>query len=584
MEFRAAHLAPLALVAGFGVGAIVLAVSGQGPDASDVDDIALTQIAEQPAFPEVARAVVDPSQPFSNGSDSESADPPPEALAFVEPSSLLEPTAESTEAANVANDFRAQEIGNDVESGSSASLGQPDRDEAETTFDLTGDGEATTSQSTPFSNDDDQIATSRTEVLNVGEPVATPPSATSATSPRVGVTSPGAVGAVASERSVTTAVSRTNNTTSAISSNGPGSGRTPTTRVPTTRPTTRAPATTTTRAPATTTTAAPTTRAQISGSSTSAVHVAKNGNDNNNGSANSPVASFQRALAIADPGEPIVFAPGTYDALRIIDLDGSAQNPIRIVGSPGVEFRSGSYSREAGILVRNSTNIEITGVTVRHALWGVYIDQSHGISLLNSDIGDIGQEVVRIKGGSSNVLVEGNTIADSGRRTDKGHANGEGVYIGTGTPGNVDKVSGITVRNNYIARLTDEAIDIKYPAENVLVVGNTITNIHTQTSGALVIHLTSRTGEDSNIRIERNTIANVTRSSPYRDGNCIVAGATATIVQNTIRNCQHRGIFVQGPAGTVTVRDNSLENTGLLGAIVDDKKGLSLVSSGNSVS
>jgi len=139
-------------------------------------------------------------------------------------------------------------------------------------------------------------------------------------------------------------------------------------------------------------------------------------------------------VAIADPGDSIVFQSGTHDALRIVGVSGTEQNPIRIFAANGAEFRSGSYSREAGILVRDSRNIEIVGVTVRHALWGVYIQNSHGISLLASDIRDIGQEVVRIKDGSSNILIEGNTIADSGRRTDNSHANGEGVYIGTGSP------------------------------------------------------------------------------------------------------------------------------------------------------
>ena len=222
------------------------------------------------------------------------------------------------------------------------------------------------------------------------------------------------------------------------------------------------------------------------------------------------------------------------------------------------------------------------GVSVREALWGVYIDNAHGISLLDSDIRDIGQEIVRIKGGSSDILVEGNTIADSGRRTDNAHANGEGVYIGTGTPSNVDRVSNVTVRNNVISGLTDEAIDIKIPSSNVTIVGNTISNVHTQTTGGIVVHLNSTTSANSNIRIDGNTISNVTRSTPYRDGNCIVAAATVTIVNNTIRNCEHRGIFVQGVAGTATVRNNTLSNTGSIGGIVDDGKGLSLVASDNS--
>ena len=276
-----------------------------------------------------------------------------------------------------------------------------------------------------------------------------------------------------------------------------------------------------------------------------------------------------------------MFTAGTHDALRITGVHGTSSNPVRIVGAPGSEFRSGSYSREAGILVRDSTNIEIVDVTVRRALWGVYIQNSHDISLLDSDIRDIGQEVVRIKDASSDILVEGNTIADSGRRTDNNHANGEGVYIGTGSPSNVDHVSNVTVRNNTITGLTDEAVDIKIPSTNIVIEGNTITDIHTQTSGAIVAHLNNRATRDPNIRIEANVVRDVTRSSPYRDGNCIVAMATVTIVNNVLHNCQHRGIFIQGSSGTATILHNTFIDTGDVGTIVSDGRGQSINAENN---
>ena len=278
-----------------------------------------------------------------------------------------------------------------------------------------------------------------------------------------------------------------------------------------------------------------------------------------------------------------MFASGTYSPIRVAGLNGTSSNPIRIVGSSGTQFRSGSYSREAGILVRDSSNVEIVNVEVRTALWGVYIQNSHGIKVLDNDIRDIGQEIVRIKDGSSNILVQGNTLADSGRRTDdpRGHANGEGVYIGTGTPGNVDHVSNVVVRNNTITRLNDEAIDIKIPSTNILIEGNTITNVHTQTTGAVVAHLNSTKVGDPQIRIVGNTIRDVTRSTPYRDGNCIVAQATVLISNNTIQNCQHRGVFISGSTGTATITGNRFSNTGELGAIVNDGRGMTISSRSN---
>ena len=352
---------------------------------------------------------------------------------------------------------------------------------------------------------------------------------------------------------------------------------------PTTSPRQQTPTTqaATTAAPTTASTAAPAAAGARSG--VAAVYVAANGDDSNPGTQQQPVGSFARAVELSDPGHSIVFAPGTYAPLRITNVNGTSNNPIRIVGTDGVEFRSSSYSREAGILVRDSTNIEIVGVEVRHALWGVYIQNSHGIKLLDSDIGDIGQEAVRIKDASSHVLIEGNSITDTGRRTDNSHANGEGVYIGTGTPGNVDQVTNVTVRNNSIARLTDEAVDIKIPTTNITIEGNTITDVHTQTTGAVVVHLNSTRSGDSNISVVGNSVSNVTRSSPYRDGNCIVTMTTVRIANNTLTDCQHRGIFVQGSAGTATIVNNTLRNAGSLGDIVDDGRGMSIVSRDNTI-
>ena len=128
-------------------------------------------------------------------------------------------------------------------------------------------------------------------------------------------------------------------------------------------------------------------------------------------------------------------------------------------------------------------------MTVRQALWGIYVEGSSGISILNNDVADIGQEAIRVKSGSNNVLIDGNRIADTGRRTDLGVPNGEGIYIGTGSPSGVDHVNNVVISNNVLSNIRDEAVDIKLPATNVSVVDNTISNVVTHTSGAIVVHL-----------------------------------------------------------------------------------------------
>lgn len=312
------------------------------------------------------------------------------------------------------------------------------------------------------------------------------------------------------------------------------------------------------------------------------IYLAVSGDDASSGAdPGQAVRTLDRALDVLLPGGTVFFQEGVYEPLELDGIQGTEGLPIRLEAVGRVEFRDDDYSSGAGILIHNSEHLEVVGMVVRRSLWGIYIDNSSNIAVLNNDIGDIGQEGIRVKGGSFNVVIDRNVVADTGRRDDNGPANGEGIYLGTGSPGGVDLVQNITVTNNQISRTTDEAIDVKHPVTNVDIIGNTITDVVTQTSGAIVIHLNGDQSGDPMINIERNLISNVTRSSPYRDGNCIVAQVTVRIVNNVMANCQHRGIFLRGNAGTATVLHNTLVNTGSFGSIVNEGRGMEVISENN---
>ena len=306
------------------------------------------------------------------------------------------------------------------------------------------------------------------------------------------------------------------------------------------------------------------------------VYVSPSGNDEADGATPSTaVRSFAVALEKLEAGGTVFFAAGQHDPIRIEGVNATSAQPLVITAQTGAVFIDSDYRSGAGVLVENSSYIELRGFSVRRALWGIYIDNSHHVEVSNVDIADVGQEALRVKGGSSNITIRGNTIADTGRRTDQGPANGEGIYLGTGTPSGVDHVRDVLIEGNTILRTTDEAIDIKRPVTNVQVVGNTIRDIVTQTSGAIVVHLNGDQGGDPEILVARNRLVNVTKSSPYRDGNCIVTQVTTTIVNNVLDGCQHRGIYVRGNAGTVSAHHNTFLNMGE-GAIVDEGRGASI--------
>ena len=375
--------------------------------------------------------------------------------------------------------------------------------------------------------------------------------------------------------------------------------RTPATRPPTTRPTTtRPPTTTTTRVPTTrapndrdapstnaatrfegapqttTTTAAPTTTTTAVPTRLSVVRVSTSGNDSNSGAAGSAVATLDRALDLVAEGGTVEFEAGTYAPLRLIGV-----NDVTIRGNGNVSFVGTGYTREAGILVQNSRDIDITGIAVRRALWGIYVAESHRVTLQNNNVSDVGQEAIRVKDASTDVVIDGNSISQTGRRSSS--ANGEGIYIGTGSPGGVDRVSNVSIINNQISNTTDEAIDIKDATTNIVIRGNTISNVTTRTTGAIVVHVNGSTSSNPNVTIEQNVVSGVRRDSPFRDGNCIVTHVTTRIINNVLHNCEHRGIHLAGSSGQATVLHNTLINAGSIGAIVDEGRGMNVISQNN---
>lgn len=356
-----------------------------------------------------------------------------------------------------------------------------------------------------------------------------------------------------------------------------GASTTSTTSRPTTPSSTTSspakPSSTTSTSTTTTTTAVP--AATLADQRPSTVRISVTGNDSNRGGAGAPVASLERAVQLVAPGGEIQFEPGVYGPLRLVGL-----KDVSLTGGSGVVISDDSYSGVAGIHIERSHNINISDMAIHQSLWGIYVSDSHSISLQGNTISDVGQEAIRLKDGTSDVLIFDNTISETGRRSPD--SNGEGIYIGTGSPGGVDVVSDVIIEGNRISNTTDEAVDIKTPSRNIMIRSNHIFDIVTQTTGAVVLHLNAMTSTDPNITVDGNLISNVSRSSEFRDGNCIVAHTTVTIVNNVVSNCEHRGIHLAGSMGKATVINNMLSNTGSLGVIVDEGLGMAVEISNNS--
>ena len=287
------------------------------------------------------------------------------------------------------------------------------------------------------------------------------------------------------------------------------------------------------------------------------------------GFANTPVA---QALKSSQPGTVFEFAAGRHDALlieQVRDITITAADP----NEPPL-FTSDNYARAAGIDISSSSGIEISNVVIQRSLWGIRVQDSTAVTINGVNVSDVGQEGIRIAERSSNVVIRDSRISNTGNRPGSDSSGrsyshfGEGIYVGTGR-GDSDTVSNVRIIGNHISATTAEAIDIKVPVRDVEIRRNTISDVRTAASGAIVVHAEDDfSAVDANIEIKDNRISNISTTSSHRDGVAIVLGSSAEVSGNSISGTQHYGIRVEdsGPQGaniTVDIRDNDFASIGL---------------------
>jgi hypothetical protein len=323
-----------------------------------------------------------------------------------------------------------------------------------------------------------------------------------------------------------------------------------------------------------TTAAAPipaTTAAPVVG--TNQLFVAVGGVDRENGgrSLSNALATPSYAASVSRPGDTIVIAAGTYAPMTI---KAKSDLSVTTANDGPVTFTSGAYDRGWGVLIEDSENIVVEGISVTRSLWALRVLGSTGITLRDNRITDIGQEAIAISKRSSDVTIQGNRIDTTGQRpggaSDYEYSDfGEGIYLGTGgllPGGGVDDVSNVRIIGNDIANTTAEAIDIKASVFDVVVRDNTIHDIDVHSGGALAIGRGVRIF-DANVIVENNAIWNVRTRSPWSDGIGIRVSSPATLRANAIWNVEHAGIHIDNElrnanGGEVTVVNNFIINSG----------------------
>ena len=183
-----------------------------------------------------------------------------------------------------------------------------------------------------------------------------------------------------------------------------------------------------------------------------------------------------RALAGARPGDSIALADGTYSGAFVASTSGTQAAPIFLCGGAGAVLDGGGTKSGYGFHLDGAGWWRLVGFTVQNAQKGVVADKSQHSVIQGLTVRDIGDEGIHLRSFSSDNLVVGNTVRDTGKRREK---FGEGIYIGSATSnwekysqGGPDRSDRNVIRGNSVSGTTAESVDIKEGTSSGVLVGN----------------------------------------------------------------------------------------------------------------
>jgi hypothetical protein len=252
---------------------------------------------------------------------------------------------------------------------------------------------------------------------------------------------------------------------------------------------------------------------------TATLFVSPSGSDGNSGTSEiQPLATIQRALELAQPGDVIKLADGEYFQDAATVRDGLSGSPIVVTGSRNAIVRGGGMSR---IFQVHHDHIHLRGFTIDglhgdpNSISGyrdklIYSvsqqagDGVTGLRITGMMLRNAGGEAVRIKYLASDIEIADNEIIDAGIYDfvfNDGGKNGEGVYIGTSPSqlnlnpdDRVDTTHDVWIHHNFID-VYNEGVNTKEGSHDVLIEYNTVTGSLDEKAGGVNIQ-----GEDNVVR------------------------------------------------------------------------------------
>ena len=187
--------------------------------------------------------------------------------------------------------------------------------------------------------------------------------------------------------------------------------------------------------------------------------------------------SLSTALADAQPGASIRMADGLYSGRFKATTPASAAKPITLCGSAAAVIEADGVKGGYAFHLDGATYWRLVGFTVRNGQKGVMADRVQHVTIRGLTVEQVGDEAIHLRNFSSDNVVEGNTVRDTGQRREK---FGEGIYVGTAqsnwctiTKCEPDRSDRNVVRGNQISGATAESIDIKEGTTGGSIIGNT---------------------------------------------------------------------------------------------------------------
>lgn len=198
--------------------------------------------------------------------------------------------------------------------------------------------------------------------------------------------------------------------------------------------------------------------------SENAIYVSVTGNDNNNGTSNSPYATIQKALDNVVAGQTIYIRTGTYTGLNTFKTSGNENNYITLRNYPGESPKlTATDSIDGAILALDGNDyIKIQGLDI-----GDFSSaQAFGI-LLNSD--------------ENHIIIKNNTIHNLKTTKPGENENGEANAILCYGEGKTEELSinNICIEGNTIHSNTTgwcESVSVTGNAKYVNILNNTVYN------------------------------------------------------------------------------------------------------------